>query len=158
MEYKVSVRGDQFTFDHESILNMDWVEIDSNTFHLIKDNQSYTCEILEVNLREKTVELLLNGTKHKVEISNPLDQLIAKMGLDKISEQTQKEIKAPMPGLILEILVEKGQEVKKNDDLLILEAMKMENILKAEGDGVIKDIKVEKSQSVDKNQVLIELE
>ncbi|WP_445724287.1 biotin/lipoyl-containing protein, partial [Flavobacterium sp.] len=67
-------------------------------------------------------------------------------------------IKAPMPGLILEINVEVGQSVKENDPLLILEAMKMENSFLSPRDGVIKSIAVEKGNAVDKGQLLVEFE
>jgi biotin carboxyl carrier protein len=61
-----------------------------------------------------------------------------------------------MPGLVLSVLVSAGQEVKKGDKLLVLEAMKMENIIKAGGDGVVAQIMVNQGQAVDKNQTLIE--
>ena len=67
-------------------------------------------------------------------------------------------IKAPMPGLILSIHVEVGQEVQENDSLLILEAMKMENNFNSPRAGKIKSILVEKGQAVDKGQLLIEFE
>ena len=67
-------------------------------------------------------------------------------------------ILAPMPGLILEINVEVGQEVNENDNLLILEAMKMENIITSPRDGVIKSISIKKGDAVEKNQLLIEFE
>jgi biotin carboxyl carrier protein len=60
-----------------------------------------------------------------------------------------------MPGLILSVAVAEGQEVKKGDPLLILEAMKMENVIKAPADATVKVIKVRKGDSVDKNQVLV---
>ncbi|MCL4126550.1 UNVERIFIED_CONTAM: hypothetical protein GTU68_064554 [Idotea baltica] len=63
-----------------------------------------------------------------------------------------------MPGLILEINIAVGQEVKENDSLLILEAMKMENILTSPRDGIIKSISVSKGDAVEKNQLLIEFE
>ena len=66
-------------------------------------------------------------------------------------------VKAPMPGLVLDILVETEQAVSKGDALLILEAMKMENVLKAEGDGVVKSIEVTKGTAVDKGQIIIEM-
>ena len=63
-----------------------------------------------------------------------------------------------MPGLILEINIEEGQEVKENDPLLILEAMKMENVINSPRDGVIKSIAVSQGNTVEKNALLIEFE
>jgi biotin carboxyl carrier protein len=80
------------------------------------------------------------------------------MGLDKMASAKVLNVKAPMPGLVLNVLVEPGQEVKKGDKLLVLEAMKMENIIKAAGDGKVGRIAVDKGQAVDKNQTLIEFE
>jgi len=69
-----------------------------------------------------------------------------------------KNIKAPMPGLVLDVLVESGQTITKGDQLLILEAMKMENVLKAAGDGVVKSIEIKKGNTVEKGQILVEME
>ena len=69
-----------------------------------------------------------------------------------------KEVKAPMPGLVVSVIATKGQEVKEGDSLLILEAMKMENVLKSPVDGVIKNIKIEETNTVEKNEILIEFE
>jgi biotin carboxyl carrier protein len=63
-----------------------------------------------------------------------------------------------MPGLILDIHVRIGQAVNEDDPLLILEAMKMENVITSPRDGIIKNISVRKSDTVDKNQLLIEFE
>ncbi|MNF13023.1 Glutaconyl-CoA decarboxylase subunit gamma [compost metagenome] len=66
------------------------------------------------------------------------------------------EIKAPMPGLVLNVIVESGQEVNKGDNLLILEAMKMENIIKSPSSGIVKKILVTKGDKVEKNEILIQ--
>jgi biotin carboxyl carrier protein len=63
-----------------------------------------------------------------------------------------------MPGLVIDILVKSGQSVQKNEPLLILEAMKMENVIKAAGDGIVKIINAKKGQPVDKGQTLLEFE
>ena len=68
------------------------------------------------------------------------------------------DIKAPMPGLILEVNVEEGAEVQEGDYLLVLEAMKMENTLTAPRDGVVKSVSIKKGETVEKNQLLIEME
>jgi biotin carboxyl carrier protein len=67
-------------------------------------------------------------------------------------------VKAPMPGLVVNILVEIGQEIKKGDSLVILEAMKMENVLKATGDAKVKSILISKGGAVTKGQIMIEFE
>lgn len=79
------------------------------------------------------------------------------MGLDVSKMQKVEPIKAPMPGLILKVLVTEGQAIKKGEPVLILEAMKMENVFKAPGDAVVKAIKIEERQAVEKGEVLIEL-
>ncbi len=77
------------------------------------------------------------------------------MGFSSADAGKIKELKAPMPGLVIEIRVKAGDTVKKGDPIIVLEAMKMENVLKATGEGTVKSIEVQKSQSVEKGQVLI---
>ncbi|NJX17348.1 biotin/lipoyl-containing protein, partial [Tamlana crocina] len=95
---------------------------------------------------------------YRVKISNELDLLIDEMGLSLAAAQVVNDIKAPMPGLILDVLVEEGQKVKEGDYLLVLEAMKMENTLTAPRDGVVKSVSVKKGETVDKSQLLIEMD
>lgn len=68
------------------------------------------------------------------------------------------EILAPMPGKILQVMVKVGDKVAEDDELLILEAMKMENPIYSTADGVVKEIKVGKDDTVDSDQVLVILE
>ncbi|MFM7765565.1 MAG: biotin/lipoyl-containing protein [Sphingomonadales bacterium] len=118
----------------------------------------FTARLLELNRAEKSLTISLNGKTVSVTLKEPLDDLLHSMGLDKMATAKVSHVKAPMPGLVLNVLVEAGQEVKKGDKLLVLEAMKMENIIKAAGDGKVGRIAVEKGQAVDKNQTLIEFE
>ncbi|MBT8323499.1 MAG: acetyl-CoA carboxylase biotin carboxyl carrier protein subunit, partial [Eudoraea sp.] len=87
-----------------------------------------------------------------------LDLLIDEMGFSLVSSMNISSIEAPMPGLILDINVSVGQEVNEDDALLVLEAMKMENIITAPRGGVIKAIHISKGNPVDKGQLLIEFE
>ena len=80
------------------------------------------------------------------------------MGFEVGATKQINDIKAPMPGLILDISVTVGQEVKEDEPLLILEAMKMENVFTSPRDGIIKSISVSKGDAVDKNDLLIEFE
>lgn len=162
--YKVTVNNTT-TFELEEgneslVLNnnpVDWdfVKISENKFHIIKNNKSYNAELLKFDAENKTFDIKINNTIHQVKVKDRMDILLEKMGLGNATAKKINEIKAPMPGLVVDIKITEGQEVKKGDALLVLEAMKMENILKSPTDGVIKAIKVEKRQSVEKNQVMI---
>ncbi|MDX5423318.1 MAG: acetyl-CoA carboxylase biotin carboxyl carrier protein subunit [Hymenobacteraceae bacterium] len=126
-----------------------------NTYHIIKDSKSYTAELIEVDYQTKTFTFKINGVKQTVHLKDRFDLLLDKLGMSDANAQKVNDVKAPMPGLILDIKVQPGQEVKKGDPILILEAMKMENILKSPGDGTVKEVKVQVRQNVEKNQVLI---
>jgi biotin carboxyl carrier protein len=80
------------------------------------------------------------------------------MGIKLAVESHNLDIKAPMPGKVIEVNVKEGDTILKGDAILILEAMKMENVLKAENDCTIKKVLVKSSESVEKNQILVELE
>jgi len=67
------------------------------------------------------------------------------------------EVKAPMPGLVLRVLVEPGQVVEAGAGLAVLEAMKMENQIKAPVAGVVEAVRVEAGKAVEKGQVLVVL-
>jgi len=118
-------------------------------------NRCHTIVILEVNKEEKTVDLIINNKQINLKLKDKLDAILEKLGMNQQVGSSIKELKAPMPGLILEICVTENQEVIKGDPLLVLEAMKMENVIKAQGSGVVKSILVKEKQSVEKNQVVI---
>lgn len=122
---------------------------------VLKDNKSFRAELLELDHQAKKVTIKVNKTIYEISLKDKMDLLLAEMGIDASSLNQVNDLKAPMPGLILDILVEPDQEVKKGDQLMILEAMKMENVLKAPGDGQVKSVEVSKGDSVEKNQVLI---
>ncbi|MDB5260982.1 MAG: carboxylesterase, partial [Adhaeribacter sp.] len=135
--------------------NWDIAPIRPGTFHIIKDAVSYNAELIQADYATKTFIIKINGTLHTLTVKDRFDLLLDKMGMSATNARQINEIKAPMPGLIIAIKVEPGQEVKKGEPLLVLEAMKMENILKSPGDGVVKTIKVNLRDNVEKNQVLI---
>lgn len=157
-KYLVSVNQQDFHFDLEDLPILDIVEKGPKDFHVLHKGQSFHVSIVQADFENKTMTLQINGNPYQLLIEDEYDQLAKKMGLFSGSSQKIKNIKAPMPGLILDILIEPGQPVNKGDQLLILEAMKMENVLVASGEGVVKSVEVEKSMAVDKGQVLIEME
>ena len=100
----------------------------------------------------------VDGENFAIEIKDELDQVLEKMGFGLATNKQIKEIKAPMPGLVLEIAVTEGQEVNEGDKILILGAMKMENSILIHTNATIKRIAVIAGQAVEKGQVLVELE
>lgn len=151
---------DLHTFDDSTLSSKDIriVSREGNIVKLFFDNKSYEAVIKDFDPQTKKAWINVSGFDFRIKINEPLDKLINDLGFLKAAKHSVKEIKSPMPGLVINIFVNEGDEVKEGDKLLTLEAMKMENILKSPGDGVIKKINIEKTQSVDKNQVLIEFE
>lgn len=141
-----------------NIFNWDVKKVKNNLFHVIKDNKSYNLELLKLNPEEKTVFVKINGLKYKFQLKDKFDDLLHSLGMDNLLVTKVSDLKAPMPGLVLSIDVAIGTEVKKGDALLILEAMKMENVIKSPTDGVIKSIAVKTGQAVEKNQLLLNFE
>ncbi len=147
-----------FEINQEEISNLDAIQVSETEFHVLQQNKSYKSEIVDSDLNTKTYQVKVNNNKYNVNIFNDLDILIKAMGFEVGSTKHINSIKAPMPGLILDIAIEVNQEVKENDTLLILEAMKMENIITSPRDGVIKSISANKGDAVEKNQLLIEFQ
>jgi biotin carboxyl carrier protein len=154
MNYQINIGEQSFPFDTNQASNLDMVVNDQN-LHVLKDNKAYDVKIIATNFNAKTLTLEVNGNKYDLQIEDEYDLLVKKMGLSAFVVQKMTNVKAPMPGLIVEVLVKPGQAVEKGTQLIILEAMKMENVLKAEGEGVVKSIEVVKGAAVDKGQILI---
>ncbi|KAB2810081.1 biotin/lipoyl-containing protein [Phaeocystidibacter luteus] len=138
--------------------SLDVVRQDSNRFNVRYGDGSYEVEIHEFNKTDKTAVINVNGISHTLSMQDDIDILLDKMGLSDALVQKVGEVKAPMPGLVLDIRVSIGDEIEEGDPLLVLEAMKMENVLKSPTAGKIKGISVEKGQAVEKNQILISFE
>lgn len=157
--YKVTV-NDTFHFDleKESVSQLDAVSVETNKFHVLQENIPYQAEIITFDFFQKNYTVKVNNNTYTVAISNTLDVLIKEMGFETGLTKQVNFIKAPMPGLILEISVVVGQTVKENDNLIILGAMKMENSFLSPRDGIIKSISVATGDAVDKGQLLIEFE
>ncbi|QDO94762.1 biotin/lipoyl-binding protein [Formosa sediminum] len=145
-----------FNLTLEHVEQLDAVQTKPNHFHIIQDYISYDAEISKSDVLDKSYTVILNNTTFFVKISNDLDVLIETMGFHTANFKTIDLIKAPMPGLILDLLVKEGDTVKVNDPLLVLEAMKMENSILSPREGVIKSIKIKKDLTVNKGDVLIE--
>lgn len=158
-EFAVLVDGnDTFNLSIDDLSDLDLIRTPEGQFHLIHGSRSLEVKVLKADLDNKTYRLEIEGTEYNIRIKNGLDLLIDEMGLSKVSTQQVQSIHAPMPGLILDLLVEEGQTVEEDSPLLILEAMKMENVIKSPRQGVISGIQIKKGDAIDKNTLLIEFE
>ena len=157
--YKLLVNNSApFEFTENSLQNLDAVKVEEAKFHVLKDNKPYKAEIVSADFISKKYTVKINNNTYEVAISGALDELIKSMGIERGRTKVVNAIKAPMPGLILEINVSVGQEVKENDPLLILEAMKMENTLSAVQDGVVAEICAKEGDSLAVDQLIIRFE
>jgi biotin carboxyl carrier protein len=165
--FTVTVAGKEkhkVVFDHkdawtgtinEKPFACDVISPGSKRFHVLRDNRSYEVEIVEADTTAKTMLIKVNGHSYPLTIADKFDELLHNMGLDKIAGVKINNLKAPMPGLVLNVVVEEGQQIKKGDPVIVLEAMKMENILKSPADLTVKKIMVKKGVAVEKGQVLV---
>ena len=156
-EYKVDLdkKDSSKAKVNDKDFSLDVIETKPNTFNIISDNKSYNVELVDFNKLEKKMDIKINGKVFTTEILEDLDLLLKELGMDSALTAKVNEIKAPMPGLVFDIIAKVGQEVKIGDTILNLEAMKMENNIKSPTDGVIKEIKCTKGNSVEKNDILV---
>ena len=157
--FKVKVNESyDFTYSQEEINNLDLIRKSNSQYHILQNKQSFTASVLANDFNSKSYTVMVNGNTYEVSISNEIDQLITKLGLEASSSKKANDVKAPMPGLIVSVDITPGQEVKESDGILVLEAMKMENTLTAPKDGIVKSISVKTGDKVEKNALLIEME
>ncbi|OHX68342.1 acetyl-CoA carboxylase biotin carboxyl carrier protein subunit [Flammeovirga pacifica] len=129
-----------------------------NVYQVTYNNSTFDIEIINKDEEYKATTLKINGKTVEVQGKSSLDAMLEKLGMNQKVEHEEKHIQAPMPGKVVDILCKEGQHVQKGDSLIILEAMKMENVLKAPSDGVIEKIFTSTNTSVEKNQTLIDME
>ncbi|HET8573301.1 MAG TPA: biotin/lipoyl-containing protein [Edaphocola sp.] len=152
----VSLASGQAIIDGQQV-PWDICPLPDGRLNILMGAKSYNAYLVALDKQKKELTLRINGVEYRVTVQEPIDLLLQKMGLNMNLAKKAQSIKAPMPGLVLNIMVEEGQALKKGDPVLILEAMKMENVFKAPEDAVVKSIKIKAGQAVEKGAVLIEL-
>jgi len=155
-EFSIEVdRQDTSWAINKKRVSFDISKLGDGYYHLLLNNKAYTAKLLSHDRRAKSFEWLINGKKMSLILEDDFDELLQKMGIDKNLTALVSEIQAPMPGLVLDVLVENGQTISEGDALFVLEAMKMENVIKSPCDAIIKSIQVEKNQKIDKDDILV---
>lgn len=152
--FDIDAEKNQFKINGEPIV-LENVPLNSTKNHILYQNKSYTVEVVNIDLVEKIANIKVNGNIYSLTIKDQFDELLKQLGMDNLALNKIQQIKAPMPGLVLNVLVAEGDTVKKGDNLLVLEAMKMENMIKSPTDGVIKKVVIKQGDKVEKNALLI---
>ncbi|MCB0527236.1 MAG: acetyl-CoA carboxylase biotin carboxyl carrier protein subunit [Lewinellaceae bacterium] len=157
--FKITVDDKQvFEIHPDEAHDLDLIPDGDGRWHILHKGKSFEAELLEADYAAHHYVLRVNGIRCSLHISDRYERLVQQLGLHAGGSQKMNAVKAPMPGLVLDILVKPGQQIQKGDPLLILEAMKMENVIKAGGEGTVKSVQVQKSAAVDKGQLLLEIE
>ncbi len=164
--YKITINNYTFevSVDKENLntgtLNGNPFEIDikpikRKVYQAIYQDRIYFILLKNYEPFKKILTLQVNHQPLKLRITDEVDEMLKSLGIDYSDSLKVREVKAPMPGLVLSVIVNQGDIVKKGDNLLVLEAMKMENNIKSPSDGLIKSVAVTKGKAVEKNEVLV---
>lgn len=157
--FKVTVNESfEYNFKNSDHNKLDVIKLETSNYHVINNNKSFNVSLQKANFNNREYTLSVNGNNYTVKIGTQLDELIKKMGFSIGASKKANVIKAPMPGIILNIGVKVGQQVKEGDTLLILEAMKMENSIRSPKNGIVKAIHLKSGETVEKGVLMIELE
>lgn len=128
---------------------------DNRFFTVEWKGKKFLGEVTEERMEEGFIRVKINHREFLLEKEGKLDTLIKELGLDKEKIKKLKQLKSPMPGRVIRLAVKPGDHVSIGDELLTLEAMKMENVLKSDGEGIVKSIEVVLQDVVEKGKVLI---
>ena len=150
--------NDKYDFNIEvADLNWDCVEVKNGQFHILHDNKSFVADVVEADYSTKKFKIQINGNLYEISLSDRFDDLRQELGMESTAS-VENNIKAPMPGRVLNISIQAGDAIAKGDNLLVLEAMKMENILRAERKGVVSKINAVAGDSLAVDDVIMEFE
>lgn len=136
----------------------DIIPAGEDRLHILEAFQSQLIEVVHADYAARQFVLRINGKDVTVKLRDEVESRVHAMGFDTNRNHVKlNHVSSPMPGMVLKILVQEGQEVQEGDPVIVLEAMKMENVLNAPTNGVISKIHVTEKQNVDKNAILVEL-
>ena len=149
----------KFDNDNNLILRIEGIDhglklisFKGNAFEFIFDNSFYEIRVLESTSTD--LKILMNGNPLTLKKHSRLAEIIEKSAGRSGGGQSQNSISSQIPGRVISVSIGKGDSVKKGDNIVVLESMKMQVAIKSPRDGVIKDLKVKEGQSISRNDVV----
>ncbi|MFN8382437.1 MAG: acetyl-CoA carboxylase biotin carboxyl carrier protein subunit [Anaerolineales bacterium] len=154
-EFEIEIVDEHHIRIGDRLLTVDFKSISGHpVYSLILDGKSYESFVYQ---GDEDWEVLLRGRQFQVKIEDEREKRLKAAAGGGVAEGGEFHLKAPMPGLVVSVLVEEGQAVKKGQVMMILESMKMQNELKAPRDGVIGRVRVKAGESVEQKQSMLSL-
>ena len=152
-EYEVEVIDERHIRIGDRLLQVDFESVSGQpVFSLIVDGKSYESFVYP---GEEDWQVLLHGRQYQVKVEDEREKRLRAAAGGGVAEGGEFHLKAPMPGLVVAVLMSEGQQVEKGQVLLILESMKMQNELKAPRAGTVGRIRVKAGESVEQKQTLL---
>lgn len=154
--YRISTAGaEPVMITSDALLSLDVVATGSGSYHLLWEGKSFHFEVVSVDLDAKRLKIRSGGQLFELMVNDALELMIERLGLQRHRSNALEQLRAPMPGLVLKLLVNPGDTIQPGDPVVILEAMKMENVIKSTGHGTVDQLLVREGQPVEKEAVLM---
>ena len=144
-EHHVAVDGRVQEVDFESVSGQP-------VYSMIIDGKSYESYVYET---EEGWQVLTRGRQYNLTVEDEREKRLRAAAGNGVAETGEYHLKAPMPGLVVSILLKEGEKVEKGQVLLILESMKMQNELKSPKAGTVGRIRVKQGDTVEQRQALL---
>jgi biotin carboxyl carrier protein len=155
-EFEIEVVDERHIRIGDRLLQVDFESVSGQpVFSLLLDGKSYESFVYQ---GDEDWQVLLRGRQYQVNVEDEREKRLKAAAGGGVAEGGEFHLKAPMPGLVVSVLVEEGQEIQKGQVMLILESMKMQNELKAPRDGIMGRIRVKAGESVEQKQTLLSLQ
>ena len=152
-DFEIEVVDEHHIRIGDRLLQVDFESVSGQpVFSLILDGKSYESFVYQ---GEEDWDVLLRGRQYQAKVVDEREKRLKAAAGGGAVEGGEFHLKAPMPGLVVAVLMEEGQEVKKGQVMLILESMKMQNELKAPRDGIMGRVRVKAGESVEQRQTLL---
>ena len=136
----------------------DWKQLAPGVFDVRMGNRNVRIERMDGPDPKGNITVRVNGVVQTLQVLNQQQLLLESMGMTAGVETQEKHVESPMPGKILQVMVSPGAEVGEGDSLLVLEAMKMENVIRAPRAGIIDEVQARVGEAVEKAAVLVTYE